>query len=86
MTAGAILWNTAKRTRPADLEWLLGRCVASGVLDADGSDETAAGSDGLVVLRYLLGLRGAALNDVIDPAGSRNTVAEVEAYLQGLLP
>jgi hypothetical protein len=40
-----------------------------------------------VTLRYLFGLRGDVLiADVIAPNASRSTAAEIEAYLQALIP
>ena len=44
-------------------------------------------TDGLLVIRYLFGLRGAALiANAVDPAGTRKTAADIEAYLQTLIP
>ncbi len=56
-------------------------------LDIDGSGNYDALTDGLVTLRYLFGLRGDVLiADVIAPNASRSTAAEIEAYLQALIP
>lgn len=55
--------------------------------DIDGNGNADALTDGLVTLRYLFGLRGDVLiADVIAPNASRSTAAEIEAYLQALIP
>ena len=56
--------------------------------DIDGNGRVDAATDGLLVLRYLVGLRGAALiaGVAIDPLGARKSAPEIEAYLQTLMP
>ena len=56
--------------------------------DIDGNGSVDAATDGLLVLRYLFGLRGAALiaGVAIDPLGARKSAPEIEAYLQTLMP
>jgi hypothetical protein len=57
------------------------------MLDVDGNGQADALSDGIVMIRYLFGFTGNALiNGVVDPAGTRNTAAAVESFLQGFLP
>jgi hypothetical protein len=57
------------------------------MLDVDGNGFADALSDGIVIIRYLFGFTGDALtNGVVDPAGTRNTAAAVEAFLSGFLP
>jgi hypothetical protein len=42
---------------------------------------------GLLIIRYLFGLRGDALiAGAIDPKATRKTAADIEAYLQTLMP
>ena len=49
--------------------------------DINGNGQVDAATDGLLVLRYLLGMRGATLvNGALGPCPSRDTVA-IEAYL-----
>ena len=49
--------------------------------DIDGNGQVDVATDGLLVLRYLLGMRGATLvNGALGPCPSRDTVA-IEAYL-----
>ena len=55
-------------------------------LDIDGNGTADALTDGLLVIRYLFGLRGASLiAGVVGPLATR-TMAEIEAYTQSLLP
>lgn len=57
-------------------------------VDIDGNGSAQALTDGLLVVRYLLGLRGAALiAGATGAAGAtRTTAPAIEAYLQSLLP
>lgn len=63
-----------------------GTFVAS--LDVDNDDRFDAGTDGLLILRYLLGYRGAALvaGVVASPGAERTTAAAIESYLAAVLP
>jgi plastocyanin len=54
-------------------------------LDIDGNGEISATTDGVLVLRYLLGLRGAALTDGAVGSCPGRTDAAIETYLQGLM-
>ena len=57
------------------------------LLDIDGNGSVDALTDGLLVLRYLFGLRGNALiAEVVDSLATRKTASDIEAYLQTLLP
>jgi hypothetical protein len=56
-------------------------------LDIDGDGSADAYSDGLLILRYLFGLRGDALiTGAVGPLAQRKTAADIEVYLQKLLP
>ena len=56
-------------------------------LDIDGDGQRYPHTDGLLVLRYLLGLRGAALTADISAVGAQRTSApDIEAYLKLLTP
>ena len=56
-------------------------------LDIDGDDLVDPLSDGLLVLRYLFGIRGADLiDDVVAQDATRNTAAEIEEYLAKMVP
>jgi hypothetical protein len=57
------------------------------VLDIDGDGSFDALTDGLIVLRFAFGLRGDALvNGVISNGALRTDSAEIEAYLDSLVP
>ena len=58
------------------------------LLDIDGNGSIDAATDGLLILRYMLGLRGNALvTDALGPAPrARSTAMEIEAWLAGLMP
>ena len=84
LTSGAI-GGTATRTDPAAIKTYLDGMRA--VLDVDGNGNADALTDGLLILRYLFGLRGAALiNGAFDPLGARTTAPDIQTYLQTLTP
>lgn len=79
------LGSTATRTDPVTIKAYLDS-VRSG-FDIDGNGTTDALTDGLLILRYLFGLRGPALiAGAVNPAGSRITATDIETYLQSLMP
>jgi hypothetical protein len=56
-------------------------------LDVDGNGQADALTDGLLVIRYLFGVRGASLvAGAIGTGATRTTAAAVETYLQSLTP
>lgn len=56
--------------------------VQAGPMDVDQNGKVDALTDGLLMLRYFFGLRGAALiNGAIANGAARNTAAAIEAYL-----
>ena len=70
---------TQRRAAPVALE------VTTEPLDIDASSTTDALTDGLLVVRYLFGLRGNSLiQGAIGPGATRTTAAQIEAYLAGL--
>ena len=61
--------------------------VPGTTIDVDGNGTADALTDGLLILRYLFGLRGASLiTGAFDPAGSRKTAETIEPYINSLLP
>ena len=55
--------------------------------DIDGSANVDALTDGLMLLRYLFGLRGGSLIDAAVANGaSRSTATDIEAYIISLMP
>jgi hypothetical protein len=57
------------------------------LLDIDGDGRSDALTDGLLIMRYLLGLRGDALiTSALAPTARRTTFADIETYLLGVTP
>ncbi len=84
MTGGAI-GSGAALTDPE----LIGARLAAlkPFLDIDGNGQASALSDGLLLIRYLSGLRGDSLvNGAIDAGATRKTSAQIEQYIESLLP
>ena len=58
------------------------------LLDIDGNGAINPATDGLLIMRFMLGLRGDAL--VADALGTapraRSTAVEIEAWLAALMP
>lgn len=74
-----------RRCTPQEVEDHLQAHAAE--LEIDGDAHADPLIDGLLVLRWLFGIRGEALIDgVVDPATctTRCTAAQIEAYLAGL--
>jgi hypothetical protein len=81
----AALGTTATRTDPAVLQAYLDSIRTE--LDIDGNGTTDALTDGLLIIRYLFGLRGASLiNGAIGPGATRTTSTAIETYIQSLMP
>ncbi|MBK7470581.1 MAG: S8 family serine peptidase [Betaproteobacteria bacterium] len=78
------LGPTATRTDPDDLRLHLDNMGAA--LDIDGNGELDALTDGLLVLRYMFGMRDAALVAGAVAPGAPRTTAEIEATLHSLMP
>ncbi len=85
LVSGA-LGGTATRTDPVDIKNYLDGIRPS--LDIDGNTNAAALTDGLLIVRYLLGITGPALiAGVVDTQnGTRTTAPVIEGYLQSLMP
>ncbi len=61
--------------------------VVPSPIDIDGNGDVDALTDGLLILRYLFGIRGPALIEgAVANDCSRCTVFEIEEFLQGLVP
>jgi hypothetical protein len=57
------------------------------ILDIDANGSVDALTDGLIILRYLFGLRGDNLvNSATASDAMRNDAADVEAYIESLMP
>jgi Calx-beta domain len=75
--------TSANNTLPAQIIPLLDALKPH--LDVDGDGNVSPGTDGQIVLRYLLGLRGSALTAGIAGVGPRPTL-QIETYIQSLMP
>lgn len=76
-----VIATDATRTSSAEIEAFLLQSTAE-ILDIDADGSTDALTDGLLVLRYLFGFRGATLiNGVLSPNATRTSSAEIEAFL-----
>ena len=57
------------------------------LLDIDGNNEVDALTDGLLILRYVFGLRGSVLTaGVVAGDATRASAEEIEAHLGTLMP
>ena len=84
LTTGA-LGATATRTDPAAIAAYLDAIRPS--LDIDGDGTVDALTDGLLIQRYLFGLRGNALiAGAVGSLATRTTAVAIEAHVQSLLP
>ena len=84
LIGGAVASDTVYTTS-TDIEV---RIAMLGTLaDIDGNGSIEALTDGLVVLRYLFGLRGDTLiSGVIGTGATRTSSVDIEAYIQSLTP
>jgi hypothetical protein len=88
LVTGAIGPNPARDT--GQIETQLGYLLSA--LDVDNNGSTDAATDGVLILRYLLGFRGSALiNNAMGTCPANNiycrlTANEIEAYLASLTP
>jgi hypothetical protein len=57
-----------------------------GTLDVDGDGEADALTDGLLILRYLFGLRGDALTVGVVSSEATRSTSQMEQYLEDMLP
>jgi hypothetical protein len=57
------------------------------LLDIDGNNEVDALTDGLLILRYVFGLRGSVLiAGVVAQDATRASAEDIETYLGALIP
>ena len=87
LTGSALVSNAvaldAQYTNAADIQARIESLM--DVVDVDANGEADALTDGLIILRYLFGLRGdVLLNGVISDGAARDTALAVETYVQSL--
>ena len=79
------LGASATRSDPAVLKSHLDSVRTQ--LDIDGNGTANALTDGLLIMRYMFGLRGASLiANAVDSSATRNTAPAIESYIQSLMP
>ncbi|MBL8310006.1 MAG: DUF11 domain-containing protein [Burkholderiales bacterium] len=84
LVSAALGANAARATPSRIIEYL---DFIRPQLDVDGDGLVRPLSDGLLIVRYLLGLRGNNLiSGVVAPGATRTTIATLEAYLASLTP
>ena len=84
LTHGAVGPLAQRSTAAAIESYIAG---AGMLLDVDGNLQVDALTDGLIIIRYLFGLRGAALiQSAVGLGASRMTAGQIEAYISGFLP
>ena len=75
----------AGRVDPTQIGTYLGNIRP--LLDIDGNGQVDALTDGLLIVRYLLGLHGATLTTgAIGFSATRTAATDIETYLQSLKP
>ena len=85
LTSGSVVSSDATRTTAAALTAYLDDLKPK--LDIDGNGQVDALTDGLLISRYLLGIRGPALiAGAIGVGATRTTFTQIETYLATLLP
>ena len=84
VTAGAVAAGAPRFDPDVIMTYLVD---VSPMLDVDGNGQADAYTDGLLIIRYLFGLRGSYLiSGAVDPAATRTTATAIEAYIQSLMP
>lgn len=84
LTIGAIGVGAARST-PTDVTIYLDNVKSA--LDVDANGQVDALTDGLMIIRYLFGLRGASLiSGAIGPSATRVLAPDIEAYIASLMP
>jgi len=85
LVSGITFGGGAQRTSPAAISAYL--ASVSSVLDVDGNGQVSTMTDGVMLIRYLLGLRGAALVQGATgaPGATRTTSGDLENYIGGLI-
>ena len=86
VTNGITMGGGAQRTDPAAINTFLGQ--VSSVLDIDADTKVTPMTDGLLIMRYLLGLRGTALIQgavAQAPGAKRTSATDIEDYIRSLI-
>jgi hypothetical protein len=82
-TTNSTLWLTLLRsvTGASNTLTLSSPATTPCTLDIDGDGQTFATTDGLMLVRVMLGLTGTSISDLAVPAAPRNTWLLIRTYL-----
>jgi hypothetical protein len=84
LTAGAV-GAGAQRTSASAIASFLANVAPQ--LDVDGNGQADALTDGVLIVRYLFGLRGASLvGGALGPGATRTSATQIESYIAARLP
>ena len=83
LTAGATASGATRTAHGAVLQYL---DSIRGLLEVDGNASVDALTDGLILIRYLFGMRGTALVVGAHAGDATRTDAQIQAYIQSLAP
>ena len=82
MINGLIDLGNGQRTSPEEITNYLDT-YKYDMLDVDQNGEPMSLTDGMLIIRYLNGLRGNSLiQGVVDPTGLRTTAEQIEVFLE----
>lgn len=82
---GSAIGGTPTRSGPAEIKQYLDDIRP--LLDVDGNGTVDPLTDGLLLIRYLFGVRGDALiSGAVGTDAKRTTAQEIETYIQSLMP
>ncbi len=81
LTADALSPGATRTTDTAITDYLT---QIRPMLDVDGNTQTDALTDGVLIMRYLFGLRGTALVQGATGGGATRTTQQIEDYIGGL--
>jgi len=90
LEGNSLVKNVVKKNSPRSTSEDILIFLNQGIsfLDVDDNNKTDALTDGLLIIRYLFGLKGQSLiNNAVDKReGNRLTSQEIEGYLKSLMP
>jgi hypothetical protein len=71
----------------SEIEPIVKQCADSGITDIDGNGEVDALTDGLLNIRYIFGIRDAALiEDSLADDCTRCSAVDIGNYVESLIP
>ena len=83
LTTGALGASATRTGEPQMTTYLIDILP---MLDVDGNGRVDASSDGLMIVRKLLGLSGTGITQGVLGTGAKRTPTEIDAYIQTLKP